>query len=195
MTIGLNRRKSVRIVDRILLASRRASHEKYEAVAADLKDGISVYNHDGLSEIQMYIGAQNALNRLRQRDEDLADFLKHLDTKMNLILKGVKGERSPFDDLVLQRVTLSASGLAFVSAEPMNPDEILEFHIVLLPAYTYIYCFGRVVSCETVPEHEGKEVFQVAAEFTLMMDDDREKLVQHNFKQQSLALRNRRLEP
>ncbi len=192
MTIGLNRRKSVRIVDRVLLTYQRVSQKKYNSVAEDLKEGIPLYNHDGLADIQMYIGAQNALARLRDRDKDLADFLKHLDTKMNLILKQVKGERSPFDDLVLQKVNLSASGMAFVSQEQMNPDDHLEFHLVLLPAYTYIYCLGKVINCEQDPE-EGK-FFQVAVEFTLLMDDDREKLVQHNFKQQSLALRNRRRE-
>jgi hypothetical protein len=32
----------------------------------------------------------------------------------------------------------------------------------------------------------------VGSEFVLIMDEDREKLIQHNFRQQSLALRNRR---
>ena len=194
MTIGLNRRKSVRVIDRMLLACKRVSQEKFEAVAEDLKDGIPLYNHEGLADIQMYIGAQNALGRLRERDQALADFLKHLDTKMNIMLKRVKGERSPFDDLSLQKVTLSASGLAFVINEQMNPDDMLELHLVLLPAYTYIYCYGRVVSCEALPEQADNRIFQVAVEFTLMMDEDREKLIQHNFKLQGLALRNRRIE-
>lgn len=193
MTIGLNRRKSVRIVDRILLSYQRVSQKKYNTVAEDLIEGIPLYNHEGLADIQMYIGAQNALAKLRERDQDLADFLKHLDTKMNLILQQMKGEKSPFDDLTLKKVTLSANGMAFVTQDQMSTDDFLEFHVVLLPAYTYIYCLGKVISCEKEPE-EGK-FFQVAVEFTLLMDDDREKLIQHNFKQQSLALRNRRREP
>ena len=194
MTIGLNRRKSVRIIDRVLFACHKTSQEKYDTVAEDLKDGIPIYNHEGLADIQMYIGAQNALAKLRERDEDLADFLKYLDTKMNLVLKQAKGDRSAFDDLTLQKVTLSASGIALVMPEPMTPEEKLEVHLVLLPTYTYIYCFGRVVSCEEVPEQSENKLFQVALEFTLIMDEDREKLIQHNFRQQSQALRNKRLE-
>jgi hypothetical protein len=81
-----------------------------------------------------------------------------------------------------------------VAEEEFREQEVLEIHLVLLPAYTYIYCFGTVVSCEALPRKgQEKAAFRVGVEFTLLMDDDQEKLVQHNFKQQSLALRNRRL--
>jgi len=194
MTAETNRRASVRISDRVLLAARRVAKERYQAVAADYEHGISLYNQGGLADIQMYVGAEGALSRLRERDADLAEFLRHLDTKLNLVLKRSQGERTPFDELKLQKVNLSGSGIAFVTEEEFREQELLEIHLVLLPSYTYIYCFGTVVSCERISLNgQEKAAWRQGVEFTLITDDDQEKLIQHNFKQQSLALRNRRL--
>lgn len=191
-TSGLNRRQSVRITDRVLLSYAPVSEEKYNAIAEDYSNGISLANQDGLADIQVFIGAQSALNRLRERDEDLADFLKHMDTKISTLLQRVQGEPTPFDDLKQQKANLSANGIAFDADQQLEPDSIIEIHIVLLPSYTYVYSFAKVVSCEFVQEHDDEKLYHVATEFVLLMDDDREKLIQHNFKQQSLALRNRR---
>lgn len=191
-TSGLNRRQSVRITDRILLSYAPVSEEKYNTIAEDYSNGISLANQDGLADIQMFIGAQSALNRLRERDEDLADFLKHMDTKISTLLQRIKGEPTPFDDLKQQKANLSANGIAFDADQQLEQDLIIELNIVLLPSYSYIYCFAKVVSCELVQEQSDEKLYHVATEFLLLMDDDREKLIQHNFKQQSLALRNRR---
>lgn len=193
MTESLNRRQSVRITDRVLLAINPVSHGRYEAIFEDFHHGIPLYNQEGLADIQMFIGAQGALTRLQEKDADLAEFLRHLDNKLNMVLNKIKGEKTPFDDLKVQKANLSGNGIAFQSDKPAALDDLLEFHIVLLPNYIYVYCFGKVVNVEEVVEDDGTKVFRIAAEFTLLMEEDREKLIQHNFKQQSLALRNRRL--
>lgn len=193
MASGLNRRQSVRVTDRVMLSCAPIAPEKFKAIAEDYKNGISLYNHEALGDIQMYIGAQSALTRLRERDADLADFLKHMDNKINIVLKRAKGERSPFDDLKLQKVNLSGNGIAFTVEQELAVDDIVELHLVLLPTYTYIYCFAKVVNCEPKQGEQGKQLYRLAVEFILVMDEDQEKLIQHTFKQQSLALRNRRL--
>jgi hypothetical protein len=173
------------------MMAQKVSPERYQAVVEDFNHGIPLYNQEGLEDIQVYIGAQTALSRLRERDADLADYLRHLDTKVNMMLKRVKGEKSPLDELKMQKANLSGTGMAFITDTPADMGTDVEFHIVLLPAYIYIYCFGKVVSCEPYGEEENR--YRIGAEFTLLMEEDREKLIQHNFKQQSLALRNRRL--
>ena len=196
MTEGLNRRQSVRVTDRIMLAVHPVSAEKMQAVANDFQQGISPYNQEGLTDIQMFIGAQSALAKLRERDADLADYLQHLDNKMNIMLKQVKGGESPLDVLVMRKANISANGISFCSNTPARLDEIVEIHVVLLPAYIYVYSFGKVIACDSTPEGEDSDCkFRVALEFTFLLDEDREKIIQHTFKQQSLALRNRRLNP
>lgn len=189
-----NRRKSVRFTDRVLLAVKPVPQDKLEAVSHDFRNGISLYSQEELAEIQTFIGAQSSLAKLREKDEDLADFLQHLDNKLSLLLRQVQSKNSPLDDMVMQKANLSANGLAYHSSTPFPVDTPLEIHIVFLPAYSYIYCLGKVISCNTlVEEQESDEKYRVAIEFTVLMEDDREKIIQHNFKQQNLALRNRRL--
>jgi len=196
MTESLNRRQSVRVTDRVMLAIHPVSAEKMEAVAQDFQQGISPYNQEGLADIQMFIGAQSALAKLREREADLADFLQHLDNKMNIMLKQLKGGESPLDVLIMRKVNLSAHGIAFCGDVPVRLDEIVELHLVLLPAYTYVYSFGKVIACDPAPEGEEPGCkFRVGLEFVFLLDEDREKIIQHTFKQQSLALRNRSLNP
>ncbi|OKY74432.1 MAG: hypothetical protein BM485_13295 [Desulfobulbaceae bacterium DB1] len=192
-TEDADRRQSVRIAGRNLFYCQPVSRERFNAVAQDFADGIPPYNQDGLSDIQMFIGAQSALARIREKDADLGDFLAHLDTKINLVLKKTSASKTIFDKLKLHDLSLSGSGIAFIAPGKIDTGTVLEFHIALLPSYTYIYCFGKVVSCSPLPEREGKVPYKVGAEFVLIMQEDQEKLIQHNFKQQSLALRNRRL--
>ena len=187
------RRQAVRVTGRNLFYFQPVSQDKFLTILKDFEAGIPPYNHEGLSDIQMFIGSQNALARIKERDSDLGEFLSHLDTKINLILKKTTASKTIFDKLSLHDLNLSGCGLSFIAKEKISVDDILELHIALLPTYTYVYCFGKVISCKVLPPEDEEIFYKVAAEFVLIMDDDQEKLIQHNFKQQSLALRNRRL--
>ncbi len=186
-----DRRDSVRVTGRNLFSFQAVTQEKFAIVKADFDDGIPPYSQEGLADIQVFIGAQSALARIRERDVDLGDFLSHLDTKMNLLLKKASNEKTLLDKLTLHDLNLSGKGIAFVSSSKLAVNDLLELHIALLPAYTYIYCFGKVLSCKKL-ERDGRSFYKIGCEFVLIMEEDQEKLVQHNFKQQSLALRNRR---
>jgi hypothetical protein len=187
---GRNRRQTVRVTDRLLFSYAPVEPEKYEAVRRDFEKGIPPYNQEGLQDIRLHLGAQSALARLRSRDEDLADFLHHLDTKLNLLIKEVRGGRSPLDQLALENVNLSGGGIAFFSGRQLPAGEYLEMHLVLEPNHIYIYCLGEVVNCER--KAGGERPYRASVRFTLLTDEDHEKLVQHLFKLQRQALRKRR---
>ena len=189
---GQDNRQAVRVVDRILFTYGPVSVERFKQIAEDFNKGIPPYNQAGLADIQMFIGAQNALGRIHDKDKDLGEFLQHLDSKINLILKEVRDKETPLDKLKLQEVNISASGVAFFSEKPLKPNTLLEFHLVLPPGYTYVYCFGKVVNCNEGKSKDPEKPFYVSAKLILIMEEDREKLIEHNFKQQSLALRQRR---
>lgn len=192
-TEDYDRRHAVRVTGRNLFYFQPVSPDKFSTILKDFESGIPPYNHEGLADIQMFISAQSALARIKERDSDLGDFLSQLDTKINLILNKTTAGNTIFDKLTLHDLNLSGRGLSFIAQEKIAADDILEFHIALLPTYTYVYCFGKVISCMALPPEGDENFYKVAAEFVLIMDDDQEKLIQHNFKQQSLALRNRRL--
>ncbi|MBU0681543.1 MAG: PilZ domain-containing protein [Proteobacteria bacterium] len=187
-----DRRSSVRVTGRNLFAYKEISEQMLDAYDKDFQDGISLYSQESLADMQIFVGAQSALGRLRDKDEDLADFLQHLDMKMNILLKKVDDGKTPLDDMKLRDLNLSGAGLAFIAPEKIAIGTLLEFRVVLLPNYLFIYAIGKVTKCETVTHNGDKHFYRVGSEFVLIMDEDREKLIQHNFRQQSLALRNRR---
>ena len=187
------RRQAVRVEVRILLSWSPVSMEKFAVLKEYFNRGIPPYLQEGLTEIQMYVGTQSALARIQQRDEDLGRFLQHLDTKVNMLLQKVTGGASPLDRLALQEVILSSVGLSFPAAQALEPGAMLEFNLVLLPDYVYVYCLGEVVGCRPHEVTGGDPAQFVSCRFALIMEEDRERLVQHSFKKQSLALRNRRL--
>ena len=95
--------------------------------------------------------------------------------------------------MALREVNLSGTGLAFFNDSAIEPGTLLEFCLILLPDYTFVYCLGRVVESRPAGDERHEGSYKVAASFVLIQDDDRERLIQHNFRQQSFALRNRRL--
>jgi len=188
-------RQAVRVTNRILFACHPVPQETFLQILDDFNNGISLYNRSELADVQIYIGAQSALARLKEKDEDLGAFLQHLDGKMNLLLKKVDQSPSLLDTLVLQRISIGANGLAFWTDREYAVDEIVEMQIVLQPEHIFIDCFGSVVQsikCET-EDDDLKQQYRISVNFKLIMDEDREELIHYNFKQQSLALKRRRL--
>ncbi len=186
-------RQAVRVTSRLLFSSHVVSAEKYEEIHQDINNGISLYNREELADIQVYIGAQSALSKLKEKDNDLATFLQHLDGKLNMLLSKINDGPDLMDSMSLQTVSLGGNGLAFWSDDNFAPNDILELRIVLQPEHVFVNCFGQVVDSKKeskLPEAKKR----ISVRFKLIMDSDREILIQHNFKQQSLALKRRRLE-
>lgn len=188
-----NRRRAVRVNDRVLLSSRKIEQERFTVIADNYHNGISLYNQKEVGEIAIYLGSQASLARLREKDEDLANFLQHLDAKLSRVLASVSKEPSPIDTLQPQEASLSGVGLAFSAKEQYGAGDLMELHLVLLPEYLYIYALAKTMSCQKISAAESEFNFKVACEFVLIMDADRENLIQHLFKRQQLALRHQRL--
>jgi hypothetical protein len=187
------RRRSVRIKDRIMLHYQLMDKKIYQHLANDFNNGISLYNQPHLADIIVNLTAKSALENLREKDSDLVNFLIHLDNKINRVLEKIENKKGIYEQMEMQVVDFSENGIAFSCSEELFPEDILEFHIILLPDHIYIYSIARVVGCAKITDEPllaGK--YRIAAEFTLIMDEDQNQLVKHNFKQQSLALRNRK---
>ncbi|MBU0729262.1 MAG: PilZ domain-containing protein [Proteobacteria bacterium] len=193
-TSDANRRQSVRVSDRALFACGKLLPDEYKEILDDYSRGILPRRHKGIADIEMFIGAQSALSRLREKDEDLADFLQHMDAKISQVLKNVTNMPSPLDELQLQEINISGAGIGFDTETSYALNDIVECSLVLLPNYSYIHCIGKVVSCEEMKKEDKAKKYRVALEFTLLIEEDRERIIQHSFKLQSVALRSRRLE-
>jgi hypothetical protein len=189
-----NNRNSVRITSRILFGHHKIDEQDFEQIRTDCDSGISLYNRSDLADMQIYRSAKGVLSRIKEKDKDMAIFLQHLDAKLNVLIQKMDSAPSLFDSFTLQKVNIGGNGVAFWNRESYSEGEIVELHLIIPPDDFYINCFAEVVKCVKDENSKSEETtFRVAVKFILVMESDREALVQYNFKQQSLALQRRRL--
>lgn len=187
-----NRRQAVRVSDRVLLSCRPISAERLETLVSDAAKGVSLYNQKHLAGLALYLGAHNALGRIREKDTDLAEYLQQLDTKINRVMAAVCKELSPFDSLEQADVNVSGSGVAFASSQRYLAGDHVELLLVLLPEHLHIYAVGEVISAPKMVEGDARQ-WRTALKFTMIMDEDKENLIQHIFRRQHLALKKKRM--
>jgi hypothetical protein len=185
-----NRRQAVRVTDHLQLAVRLLSDEEFSDLKSKFDQGISLYNEEIMGEMAIYLGARGALTRIKEKDEDLAEYLLQIDTKMNRILQALQSGPSPLDNFRTVEVSISGSGLAFPWPESLANGSAVALNVILLPEQIHVYTIAKVVNSTK----ENEENYTIAVEYALLMDEDRENMIQHLFRCQQLALRNRRLQ-
>lgn len=125
--------------------------------------------------------------KLGKDDPLLAEALT-LITRKFAITELMTGESKPQE--VMQwpelEVSLSGSGIAFVTDQELLEDTPLKLEIILHPESHYISVLGRVVGCRKNDEGPG---YMVAVDFESMSDEDRERIIQHILKKQMEEIR------
>ncbi|MCK5195375.1 MAG: hypothetical protein KAQ71_16300, partial [Desulfobulbaceae bacterium] len=128
ISMDRDRRSSVRVAGRNLFYCEPVSRAQFKSIIDDYKKGIPPYNQEGLSDVQVFIGAQSALARIKEKDRYLGEFLSHLDTKMNLMLKMLDTDKGLFDQMSVKELNMSGSGIDFIHNTEYAKDTVLAFH-------------------------------------------------------------------
>ncbi len=181
-----DRRSHIRIKDRVLLHCRFLQKDEYEKIIRSYEEGTdtpwSACSHPYfVQDIKSYI------KKINDRDEALAKSLDIIDQKLSLILGLLQGdnEECPAKPTV---VDLSAAGLAFPSIKPLDPDQILEIDLGLLPQHVFIKCYGKIMRCKPLKE----KGYKIGVKFIWITEDDQDRLIEHIFRRQVIQLRMRR---
>jgi hypothetical protein len=184
------RREYFRIDDSI-----RVSYNVIEAdaVPADIdeqveNDRFSVMTR--LQAISQHLSA--AFHRIEQRDPDVADYLKALDEKINLLGQSFLAEEKALLGEPSRPVNLSAGGLAMDVAEQLAVGDRVEVKLLLLPSYTGVLAYGEVVGVEANTKPEAGYPYHVRINFTLIRGVDQDALIRHIMRRQGEMLRQRR---
>jgi hypothetical protein len=164
-----------------------------DAVPADIdeqvqNDRFSVMTR--LQAISQHLSA--AFHRIEQRDPDVADYLKALDEKINLLGQSFLAEEKALLGEPSRPVNLSAGGLAMDVADPLVVGDRVEIKLLLLPSYTGILAYGEVVGVEASPKPEAGYPYHVRINFTLIRGVDQDALIRHIMRRQGEMLRQRR---
>jgi hypothetical protein len=129
--------------------------------------------------------------RLERRDQELADYLKILETKISLIAQAINNQDNNFLEHNSLGVIMSATGLVFTNQHVIPVGKILELRMLLTSCMAVIVAYARVVRCFDNPDEDSDGPFSICVEYINLKDDIRELLIKHVVKTQMQQLRDK----
>lgn len=184
------KRRYFRVNDTINLLHKVIDEQEVEALSHVSKD---VLGNCSLT-VALDVLAQEAKSlapRLERRDPDFFEYLKILDTKINLIAQSLSAQDQVFSAHDKRDVSLSATGVAFSNAEYIAPNTLLELRMLLTSCLAVFVAYGRVVYCKDNAHQNPDNPYFVSVEYANLKDDDRELLIKHVVKKQLQQLRDK----
>jgi hypothetical protein len=132
------------------------------------------------------------LHRIEQSDPDIADYLKALDEKINLLGQSFLAQENDLLSRPSRSVNLSAGGLAMDITEKLELGGLVEIKLLLLPSFTGVVAYGEVVGIEEVTTGDEAYPYHTRINFTLIRNSDQDALIRHITRRQGEMLRQRR---
>lgn len=193
-TLDDERRRFFRIEDAVHLGLRVVPQTEVDERLRQLEAN-KAYSFSLMTELNA-IGQQVSagLHRIEARDPDVADYLKAVDRKLDLIARAFLAEEVEIADQPARAVNLSGGGMAVHSRDPIEEGTVLEIKLLLLPSYTGILSYGTLVDCTPLrgTEVDSDYPYLLRIDFSFMRDADRDALIRHVLLKQAEWLRLRR---
>lgn len=129
--------------------------------------------------------------RLERRDPEFFEYLKILDTKINLLAQALTVDDDEFSEHDKREVSLSATGLAFSNDQPIEVGALLELRMLLNSCLAVIVAYARVVQSKDISADNPRHPYAICVEYINLKEEDRELLIKHVVKKQLQQLRDR----
>lgn len=173
------RREYFRIDNEVIIDYEKIPAEQVESVRERLADRVP----DGFTVAATFQTNSRTMNRMLQgfsaKNPDLARYLKMMDQKMNHLARlFVMGEMEA-DEHQRVMVNMSAGGMTFPSDAEFKPGDLLSLRFALMPEMMGILCVARVVYCERSAVGTSDHPWQVAVEYDVIRETDRDLLCSH----------------
>lgn len=184
------RRRFFRIDDEISLFYKKID-EKQLSNAHRISD--NVLSICSLSSALATVAEESASlhRRIEKIVPEVADYLKILDAKIDLLAQAVTMQGLKFEEHETRNINLSASGIAFNCDETVQEGDYLEIKLLLASCMTAIVAFGRVVRCQQNHSSDSQYANFVGVDFINIKDDDREMLIKYVVKKQMQQIRDK----
>lgn len=132
------------------------------------------------------------LRRLDRSMPEVADYLKLIDTKIDLIVQAIMLQNLQFKENETRNVNISASGIAFNCEELLEEGDYLEIKLLLVSSIAVIVTYGRVVYCKNSATDDARYPYFVGVDFIDMKDEDKELLIKYVVKKQLQQIRDKK---
>jgi len=129
--------------------------------------------------------------RLERRDPEMVEYLRVLDSKINLIAQALRYQDDEFSEHDKREVSLSAAGVAFTNDSAIEVGALLELRMLLSSCLAVIVAYARVVQCKDISADNSRNPFAICVEYINMNEEDRELLIKHVIKKQMQQLRDK----
>lgn len=174
----MERRRYERILDEVYL-EYLVVHE--EAIPDAIREFLDEPSHhfNPLNQLQaITIRSQALLSKIREEHPLIGEYLVSVDERIQLLCHAVAQDQVGVPINPNENVNLSAGGISFSSDDPITTNSVLEFSIIVIPAYLHISALGKVVYCLS-SNNDSKGPYRIGVEFTHIHDADRQSLANH----------------
>ena len=154
-----------------------------ESFATEIPDQFQLIAH--LSNLDMDGSA--LLHNIQDVSPDISRYLKVINSKIDALARHVV-TLGLDDNIKSQPVTLSAGGLSITTSEAISLGATLRLNMVLYPSCSGILTYGKVVRCDKVTNSDPF-IYDIALEYILINEPDRDVMVRHVLQLQSNYLR------
>jgi hypothetical protein len=186
-----DRRDFFRIDDEVNLFYKKID-EKLVAEPHHVSDNI--LNSCSLSTALEMASQESAmlLHRIERNLPDVADYLRIIDSKVDLLAQAVMMQGFQFKENDTRNVNISATGIAFNCEEMLKEGDYLEIKMLLVSSMAVIVTYGKVVYCRHHQSTDSKYPHFVGVDFINMKDEDREMLIKYVVKKQLQQIRDKK---
>lgn len=190
MTKTEDRRGFFRIDDEVNLFYKRID-EKRVNEPHHVSD--NVLNSCSLSTALEMVSQESAvlLHRLEKSVPDVADYLRIIETKIDLLGQAIMMQGFQFKESDTRNVNLSATGIAFNCEETLKQGDYLEIKMLLVSTMAVIVTYGKVVYCKPSQPNDSQYPHFIGVDFINMKDEDREMLIKYVVKKQLQQIRDK----
>ncbi len=192
LTPGDERRSFYRIDDEVVLHYREVDEPVPPSTPQGLPDRLL-----NIFTLSAQFAAETRALRVQLKTIEsqmpaVATYLKAIDRKLDMVAQLLLAEELEDPGHATQEVSLSAGGLAFHSDLPLMSGTLLELQLVLLPAFTGLLTYGRVVYCARDGEAPDPAFpYRVAVEFEELGEETRDLITRHVLAREAARLRAR----
>jgi len=184
------KRRYFRVNDTINLIHRIIDEDSLERLSHISNDVLSNCSLKTALEV-LAQDARSLMARLERRDPEMCEYMRIMDTKINLIAQAIIVDNGDFSEQDSRDVVLSATGLAFHNQAGIKDGQLIELRMLLTSCMAVIIAYGRVVQCRHNPEKNPLQPYEICVEYVNLKEDDRELLIKHVVKKQLQQLRDK----
>lgn len=184
------KRRYFRINDTIHLLHRVIDENKIVQGSHVSNDVLGSYSLAAALEVLNQEAAALA-PRLERSSPELFEYLRIIDSKINLITQAIVNQDNEFSEHDRREVSFSAAGLAFTNVHAIQVGAILELRMLLTSCLAVIVAYARVVRCKDISKDNTQHPFEICVEYINMNEEDRELLIKHVIKKQMQQLRDK----